>query len=306
MWYRRTLLLALVEACGGSVSVPTFQATLSRFCVRRNKNYYDFFPSAHGYQSLVLAQDKRYLASLGFLEDQREFSLQQKHSYLEHLRPMDRQTLLEIVAEPAEGLQTNLFSAQLHMAEETPPVQQKEPLATDKAEQSVCSPGLFTLGYEGLSIDAYLNLLVTSHIAVLVDVRRNSLSRKYGFSKQQLILATRLAGVMYQHIPELGVPSHLRQHLNNETSYRILFEHYATSLLPKHLESIEQVKYLLTEKRRIVLMCFEADPQFCHRHKIVEYLQAEPSFHTPVVHLKTHGSVMFRAVEEIHSHVAQR
>ena len=43
-----------------------------------------------------------------------------------------------------------------------------------------------TIGYEGKSIDAFMNDLLKEDIRVLIDVRANALSRKYGFSKGQL------------------------------------------------------------------------------------------------------------------------
>jgi len=257
---------------------------LSLFCTRRNKHHYAFFPSLQGYLSLVLAQDKRSLINVGLLAEQKDFALQQEHAYLEQLKPIDQEVLLTVIKETNQVLQSQLFSPYLEMAEKEP-ARQKEALEAKEEEHQAKSSCLFTLGYEGLSIDAYLKLLIASDIAVLVDVRRNPLSRKFGFSKQQLTQATHLAGITYQHIPELGIPSSLRQHLENEAAYQRLFEYYATSLLPEQKVAIERVKHLLSEKYRIVLMCFEAAPRFCHRHKIAEYLQEDTSFHIPVIHL---------------------
>jgi uncharacterized protein (DUF488 family) len=46
---------------------------------------------------------------------------------------------------------------------------------------------LYTIGYEGISLEEYLNRLIKNDVKVLVDVRRNPLSMKYGFSKSQLL-----------------------------------------------------------------------------------------------------------------------
>jgi len=45
---------------------------------------------------------------------------------------------------------------------------------------------LFTIGYEGISIEQYINKLILNDIKVLCDVRKKSFSMKYGFSKSQL------------------------------------------------------------------------------------------------------------------------
>ncbi len=302
MLYRRIFLLALVEACGGALGIHDCQRYLSLFCTRRDKNYYDFFPSQHGYQSLVLAQDKRRLASLGLLAEHPDFHLSQKHSYLEQLTLIDQCMLLAVIAEPSNLSEPDFFSEQRQVAGEIPTNYAKGQEIQKKVytkDQGIDTPCLFTLGYEGISIDAYLNLLVTSHVAVLVDVRRNPLSRKYGFSKKQLIHATSIAGIAYQHIPALGIPSTMRQHLDNETAYQTLFDYYATQMLPEQTKAIEQVKMLLAEAGRIALTCFEADPQFCHRHKITEHLQTDAAFHTPVRHLRKENVVIPHSISKI-------
>jgi uncharacterized protein (DUF488 family) len=40
---------------------------------------------------------------------------------------------------------------------------------------------LFTIGYEGISLEEYLTRLVKNDVKVLVDVRNNPQSMKYGF-----------------------------------------------------------------------------------------------------------------------------
>ncbi|WP_348602891.1 DUF488 family protein [Bartonella tribocorum] len=42
----------------------------------------------------------------------------------------------------------------------------------------------FTIGYEGKSLENYLNCLLENNIKILCDVRKNPISRKYGFSKR--------------------------------------------------------------------------------------------------------------------------
>ena len=44
---------------------------------------------------------------------------------------------------------------------------------------------LFTIGYEGVSLEEYINKLIVNDVKVLCDVRKNSYSMKFGFSKSQ-------------------------------------------------------------------------------------------------------------------------
>jgi uncharacterized protein (DUF488 family) len=109
---------------------------------------------------------------------------------------------------------------------------------------------------------------------------------KYGFSKTRLANYTRMAGILYFHIPKLGVPSDLRHDLNSEAAYKRLFEYYLSRILPEQKEAIEELKAILNEHKRVAITCFEANSEFCHRHKIAEYLQNDPGFNVPVIHLR--------------------
>jgi uncharacterized protein (DUF488 family) len=147
------------------------------------------------------------------------------------------------------------------------------------------SPCLFTIGYEGLSVDAYLDMLVSNNITTLVDVRKNSISMKYGFSKTKLAEYTNLAGISYIHISGLGIPSDLRKELNSPVSYQNLFDFYFAHILPEQKEALERLKFIIRDCRRVAITCFEADHRFCHRHKVAEYLGNDPNFNTPIIHL---------------------
>ena len=50
-------------------------------------------------------------------------------------------------------------------------------------------PLLFTLGYEGLTIDAFIARRQTAQVKTAVDVRELPLSRKKGFSKSTFCAA---------------------------------------------------------------------------------------------------------------------
>jgi uncharacterized protein (DUF488 family) len=58
---------------------------------------------------------------------------------------------------------------------------------------------LFTIGYEGITIEHYLNTLIKNGIQVLCDVRNNPLSRKFGFSKSSLQKYLGNIGIEYIH-----------------------------------------------------------------------------------------------------------
>jgi len=131
---------------------------------------------------------------------------------------------------------------------------------------------LFTIGYEGISVERYLNTLIKNDIQVLCDVRSNPLSRKFGFSKNNLQKYLKNIGIDYVHIPELGIKSEKRNNLSSDKDYENLFIEYKTSL-SEHTNNLDSLYQLLVSKRRIALTCFEHEPAHCHRHVIRDYLR---------------------------------
>jgi uncharacterized protein (DUF488 family) len=143
---------------------------------------------------------------------------------------------------------------------------------------------LFTIGYEGLTIDAYIDKLIRYSVSIVIDVRRNPLSMKYGFSKTRFQNYLERAGVAYEHIPELGIASAKRKNLETMDDYQALFQEYAKTL-PRSKGELTRVQQLVNKYRRAALTCFESVATSCHRHKISEYLQSSEDWNTPVVHI---------------------
>ena len=69
-------------------------------------------------------------------------------------------------------------------------------------------PTLFTLGYEGLTIEAFITRLQAAQVKTVVDVRELPLSRKKGFSKSAFCAALSAHGMAYLHAPALVPQAH--------------------------------------------------------------------------------------------------
>lgn len=294
MFYRRKILLALLEVFGGSLAKTDCQKLMLLFCSRRGKNYYDFFPYKHGNFSLLLVQDWNRLIDLGHLAKQDELRLSEGQSYCKQLQAEDRLALQTLVAEVGNvrgeelirkvSLEAPYYASHSEIAEKV--VKREEYQLTRQNIKNNDPSYLFTIGYEGLSIDAFLNMLLANNILALIDVRKNPISMKYGFSKTRFANSVKLAGLLYFHLPDLGVPSALRQDLQSSLAYQKLFEHYSREILPNQKEALEKLKSIIKEQKRVAITCFEADYHFCHRHKIAEYAEQEPSFGVSVIHLQ--------------------
>lgn len=144
---------------------------------------------------------------------------------------------------------------------------------------------LFTIGYEGISLEEYLNKLIVNDVKVLCDVRKNPQSMKYGFNKSQLEKACEGVGIKYIHVPEVGIDSDKRQQLNTQTDYDKLFKLYRSDILPKTLEIQNNLLSLLKEEKRIALTCFEANICQCHRKHLADAIVKLPEFNFELRHI---------------------
>ena len=97
-----------------------------------------------------------------------------------------------------------------------PPQRLGVKLASDEGAAATLRPPmqasshLYTFGYEGIGIEAFVARMLTMGIETVVDVRERPLSRKKGFSKVAFSAALAQAGVAYRHDPQLGCPKAIR------------------------------------------------------------------------------------------------
>lgn len=293
MYYRRKVLLALIEAFDGTLKRTDCQKLLFVFCRYANQNHYDFFPYKYGSFSFLAFQDKQRLTELNFLEQDIDFKVRKNQSFFTQLKSND-QTVLRKMTSTLGDLRGKKLIRKVYI--EYPAYACRStilsdiltPEETDRIRlewNSDQTPCMFTIGYEGLTIDAYLNRLIQNNVKALIDVRKNPISMKYGFSKTKLQHYLESAVIKYIHIPELGIPSEMRLNLINTSDYEELFQYYQSEMLPKQSDALDKLKNLQSKYARIALTCYEADYKACHRHKIAEYLQSDSSFATNVIHL---------------------
>jgi len=133
------------------------------------------------------------------------------------------------------------------------------------------APQLFTVGYQGRSLDEMIAELVDAGVERLVDVRELPLSRRRGFSKTALGEALREAGIEYIHVKALGNPKPNRERYwagdveGGAAVYRKHLNNGSRSALVELAESLGGDP--------ACLLCFERNHAECHRDVIVEALQ---------------------------------
>lgn len=144
---------------------------------------------------------------------------------------------------------------------------------------------LFTIGYEGLSVEEYFNRLLQNGIVLLIDVRNNPLSMKYGFSKSQLSRFCSNLGIKYLHLPEVGIESAKRRELNTQKDYDELFEDYRLHNLTHTIKTQQEILQYLQMHKRIAITCFEANICQCHRLHLAQAVAALPGFEYEIKHI---------------------
>lgn len=156
---------------------------------------------------------------------------------------------------------------------------------SERAASAPRAPKLYTIGYEGRSLENYLNRLLDAQVSTLCDVRRNPLSRKFGFSKSTLARACLEVGIRYEHFPELGIASERRRNVVTEADREALFEEYARDAIPQAQAALARIGAWLEDGTRLAVTCYEAEPAECHRSRLAEALSGRFEAARPVEHL---------------------
>ena len=292
MYYRRKIALSLVEAFGGRLSSTRLQKLLFLFTRRQEEPSYSFIPYKYGCYSSLAAYDKGALVNKEKVRESEGWEITSDKKYRNEIFDEDIRALIDL-KEDFKQLDTQeiigyvckkhpYYSVNIEIREDI----LRQNGNTDRVDFTYFSDKrVVTLGYEGRDIDEYVNELYRSGANALCDVRKNAVSRKHGFSKNQLRRAVGRVGISYHHIPALGISSGKRTSLNSDADYQELFEDYEEEVLPDRQRKLNQVLELLDENKRIALTCYEADPKYCHRSRITKALSGRPTWSAEITHL---------------------
>jgi uncharacterized protein (DUF488 family) len=294
MFYRRKIILALLQAFEGNLPKISLQKLLFLFTKKQIKPDYEFVPYHYGCYSFSANADLTTMVKKGFLaETINGYEKVDKVNYINFLTEHDRKQLIEV-----KRLYGKLDSISLMKLTYTNyqyfainSIKAKDILTNDeyikvKSNKPLNSKTiLYTIGYEGISLEEYLNRLIRNDVRLLIDVRKNALSMKYGFSKTQLKKFCSSLGIEYLHIPELGILSEQRRELKTQADYNKLFEEYKKLNLKKTLYTQKEVLSLLIENKRVALTCFEANICQCHRKHLSEAITKLPEWKYELKHI---------------------
>ena len=123
---------------------------------------------------------------------------------------------------------------------------------------------IYTIGYEGATMDAFLAALAAAGVRRVIDVRALPLSRRPGFSKSTLAASLKAAGIDYVHLKPLGTPKRGRDAAKKGDVATLTAVYDAQLELPEAQAAAAHMLDLAAELPS-ALLCYERDPCHCHR-----------------------------------------
>lgn len=285
LFNRQKVLVALLHALSEKVSNLDFQKLLFLYCREFEvEPSYEFVPYHFGAFSFTSYADRRKLMEHGLLvEDYEAWELTDAGNEIAAKLYRELAGISNFVKK-YRYIRGNALIAETYRrypyygirSQIVENVLRGDAMALKKiraARPAKNNPGLATIGYEGHTLEAYLNILLKNGVTLLCDVRRNALSRKYGFSKSTLSKGCEGVGIHYEHLPELGIDSKLRKDLSTQASYDRLFDQYERDVLPHQTDALGIIANWVARGERVALTCYERSPAHCHRHCVSEVLE---------------------------------
>lgn len=293
---RQKLIANILAMKDGSVSNVCCQKLLFYFSqleIKEGKKpTFEFIPWARGGYSFTLHLEKDNLQEAGIIENNEDSERNKIWTLSESAEipvpdKQDLNRLKEVVSElgymtdaqlvqrlyieyPQYAFRSRVFREVLSDFPDI--IKEIEQIKQEVESQFNSDVALYTIGYEGLSIEEFFERLYRNKIDFLIDVRKVPFSHKLGFSKSKLEQMCDGKKIRYKHFPELGIPSHMRTDLVTQEDYDKLFEEYKESILPQNGALLHKLASLVKQGQRIALVCFEANPMQCHRRIVADKL----------------------------------
>lgn len=290
---RKNIILAFLERLNKGVTAKCLQKYLFIFTrMQSGDKIYDFVPYKYGCfsfqanQDIVSLERDGYIAITDCEDSDKEYSLLHDAQAYRYLDMFEKQLVDDVCSTYGKMSQDQLIAYTYRrwpftainsvVKEKLLTKEELEKVDEQKKRFADDTPMLFTIGYEGFTLESYLRRLITNDVRVLVDVRKNAYSRKYGFSKNILQKGCEGVGIKYIHIPQLGIDSSKRQTLETQHDYDVLFDEYERTTLVENWSYLLELKSIVDANVRVCLTCFEKDPRQCHRTHIAHALMDIP------------------------------
>ena len=284
MLTRQKILIYIISKANNDVS--KFQLVKWSFLLAKEmssphlKTFYQFVPYQYGPFSFTLYHELNKLIGNGYLLSNNNKLKELQNSNTPKLNCALQNTIDNLIDKFSEISDNELQKF----------VYNKFPWYTVNAaitgnrllERPTANNAIYMMGYEGLHVDEFLDIIMKNGIKQLIDVRNNPISRRYGFHKSTLSNICQKLNINYKHFPQLGIPSSLRADLNNFNDYQNLFDQYENIILPDN--KYINVSSNLINSTPSVLICSEKNPKYCHRYRLAKKIKEQVNL--PIIDLR--------------------
>ncbi|RNC84563.1 MAG: DUF488 domain-containing protein [Balneola sp.] len=294
MFYRRKILLSLLQVFDGQLDKLSLNKLMLIVSMQQENPSYDFIPYKFGCYSFSMKADLNKMQEIGLIiKNETAYQGSSSKNFFKELNDSDKKIIRNIKSKfygfDSRELMEFTYKAYPYFAINSLVAND---VLDSKSYGEVVKKipyrdeiTLFTIGYEGISLESYFNRLIKNDVKLLIDVRKNATSMKYGFSKKTLSYVSQKLKIKYLHIPELGINSSYRKSLDSKEDYKSLFDMYRKENLPNTKKEQEHILSLLKEEKRVALTCFEADKCECHRSHLADSIKGLEGFSYSVIHL---------------------
>lgn len=286
MYARRKIILNLIQMLGSATSLKIQKLTflyIKEF-YSSDSGPYQFFPNIRGCYSVVLSNDYHALEKVKLLEKNIDGSYMLSFStnitnY--EISEKEKKDLKFIVTKygslPDSQLIKLTYEQKPFYAIRSEIVNSLglnntffENMNKIKNKINLNPTTIYTIGYEGKTIDQIIRLLIYKNIKTLIDVRKNAFSMRREFSKSNLIIAMKESGIEYIHCPEVGIETEKRNELLPKGKRKELFEWYSKNVLENKFDFVRNVRNLLS-LGSVAFLCYEKNPNECHRSYLATF-----------------------------------
>jgi uncharacterized protein (DUF488 family) len=140
--------------------------------------------------------------------------------------------------------------------------------------RSVEQADFFTMGYEGRRMEDLISALRAANVRLLLDIRHSPVSMyRPELSKQNFRELLAREGFEYLHIPQWGVPRAVRAQAIEAGSREPIWEWYDENVVEPFFA--KNLHRFLNMEHPLAMMCMEADPVECHRHRLFLALEKQ-------------------------------
>lgn len=236
------------------------------FLLSQKINFYDFVPYKYGPYSFEMDKDLRMFNKNGWINIKENLINIDYNS----IKSFTDEIIYKCVIQDVVNKFSNMVEKDLLDL-----IYKKYPFYTIhsilaksyKYKKQTTPKAIYTIGYEGLSIDSFINILIKKDIKTVLDVRNKPFSYKYGFNYSWLKKYLPEFGIEYINIPELGIEEEYRKTFSFENLWV-----YYSFILNRKKDVVNKISNFF-KKQPSALMCYEKSPDFCHRLRLAKRIQ---------------------------------